>query len=195
MPTPPQTAYNLVGGFNKRLGAAWEDIRPSVASWSDMTVVDERPHGFGDAIAVYLHHMGTPRQTDDEKAIIRVITRYHRAKGWGTCGYHICIGQHKAWLTTPLKLMSHHTYGHNREGIGICILDDLTEQGPTKEQLELLRKTLWVLWEFLGGNWGQFRFTHIISHNHVVPATDCPAKLKRAFTWGAAWGLDEVVHG
>ena len=102
---PPSREYSLKAGLTRWLGQSWVDLRDRVKSWSDWSVVKERPRSFGDIETIALHHLGTVPQTDDEEKLIEIVTRYHRGKGWGTIGYHFCIGKETVYFTAPVKVL------------------------------------------------------------------------------------------
>lgn len=75
------------------------------------------------------------------------ITRWHKARGWRTIGYHFVIYRdgsvHKG---RNLEEIGAHCVGHNAHSVGICYIGGLTADGKTskdtrtQEQRTALRK-------------------------------------------------------
>lgn len=75
------------------------------------------------------------------------ITRWHKARGWRTIGYHFVIYRdgsvHKG---RNLEEIGAHCVGHNAHSVGICYIGGLSADGKTskdtrtQEQRTALRK-------------------------------------------------------
>jgi N-acetylmuramoyl-L-alanine amidase len=62
------------------------------------------------------------------------IDRWHRAKGWAGCGYHIVIPLDGIMQSgRAAHLVGAHTYGKNKDSIGICIIGGLDKDGKPKD--------------------------------------------------------------
>lgn len=58
------------------------------------------------------------------------ITRWHKAKGYFTIGYHFVIRRNgKIENGRPIEQPGAHAQGHNAESIGICLAGGIDENG------------------------------------------------------------------
>ena len=72
---------------------------------------------------------------------VETITRWHKARGFNTIGYHffisregtICIGR-------PLSTAGAHCKGHNAHSIGICYEGGLNEKGEPADTRTLAQR-------------------------------------------------------
>ena len=77
------------------------------------------------------------------------ITRWHKAQGWVTIGYHYIVHlDGSVHAGRSMDLAGAHCYGHNKESIGVCYIGGLAADGRTPkdtrtpEQRAALRKLL-----------------------------------------------------
>ena len=77
------------------------------------------------------------------------ITRWHKAQGWVTIGYHYVVHlDGSVHVGRSMDLAGAHCYGHNKESIGVCYIGGLAADGRTPkdtrtpEQRAALRKLL-----------------------------------------------------
>lgn len=77
------------------------------------------------------------------------ITRWHKAQGWVTIGYHYVVHlDGSVHAGRSMDLAGAHCYGHNKESIGVCYIGGLAADGRTPkdtrtpEQRAALRKLL-----------------------------------------------------
>jgi len=92
---------------------------------------------------IFLHHsaiMGNERQIDR-------IDASHKARGFPRgsmgyyCGYNIVIEKDGHKIRTRRDSEDGaHTFGHNEEGLGVCLAGNFKHEKPTKQQLHSLRK-------------------------------------------------------
>jgi len=95
-----------------------------------------------------------------------------------TCPYHFLIEKSgRILFMVALKYLTHHAYGANNTGIGICFEDDANEK-----QMQSGRFLIAALEELMGGDWGAHRRLGLIPHSMVWNGekwhTTCP---------GAVW--------
>jgi N-acetylmuramoyl-L-alanine amidase len=81
------------------------------------------------------------------------INRWHKAKGWAGCGYHIVLPLGgRVQYGRSLNRTGAHTYGKNSDSIGICIIGGLDKDGKpkdtrTQEQIDTLKAVISALKE------------------------------------------------
>lgn len=87
-----------------------------------------------------IHHQGG-NAFPPYDATIRAIWNYHvNSNGWEDIGYHWLIDpdgiiyKGRAWLGENENVIGAHMCGCNANKLGICLLGDFTDQGPTNEQ-------------------------------------------------------------
>lgn len=108
-----------------------------------------------------VHHMAS------EAPLINQANYHVNGRGWARIGYHIVIANNKVYQTNYLDTESYHTSGHNRTGIGIAILGDLSKRNITQLERDLLTAVLVSLHAL-------FPNAQIKGHNQLT-ATSCPA--------------------
>lgn len=66
----------------------------------------------------------------EQQVTVADITRWHREKGWATCGYHyvICLDG-TIQNGRPIEEMGAHCKGHNTNSIGVCYVGGLAADG------------------------------------------------------------------
>ena len=81
--------------------------------------------------AVVLHHVGNT----DKDINVAAIHRWHRQNGWAGVGYHYLIRKDGSIERgRPLETVGAHTYDHNDNTVGICIVGNFELSRPTSEQ-------------------------------------------------------------
>ncbi len=83
---------------------------------------------------------------------VREITKWHRAQGWATIGYHYVIRRSgKVETGRPVDAIGAHVQGRNHDSVGICLVGGLNnatfkpENNYTPQQWEALKKLLTTL--------------------------------------------------
>lgn len=104
---------------------------------------------------------------------------YHRVvNGWNDIGYHYVIGNgHKGYSTAgaiepgrPIDIQGAHCAGHNKNSIGICLIDNsdhFSVTPPSTIELHALENLLLYLLDKFGGD------CDIFGHSDLAPKS-CP---------------------
>ena len=62
------------------------------------------------------------------------VTKWHKARGFNTIGYHYLIGLNgEIWTGRPLEQAGAHTEGYNANSIGICYVGGLDANSKPKD--------------------------------------------------------------
>jgi hypothetical protein len=180
--------YSLMRAFPKRGIEDVVDARPEIESFSDQEALQALWRPFSLIRLVVVHHSGSDLATQTPLTIARYRVL---EKGDPTIPYHFCVDlEGRLWFTARLcwELPNSGKSATNAESVSVCVLGDFREHGPTAKQLDTLRRLVWwVVPEFLGGGWGQYRGVYVIPHGRLV-ATACPgSNLVDALVWEGSW--------
>jgi N-acetylmuramoyl-L-alanine amidase len=86
-----------------------------------------------DINKIILHCSATPEGRDVKVDDIR---RWHLANGWDDIGYHFCIyADGSIHRGRDLDKSGAHTYGHNRNSIGICYIGGVDKEMNAKDTM------------------------------------------------------------
>lgn len=86
-----------------------------------------------DISKIILHCSATPEGRDVKVDDIR---RWHLANGWDDIGYHFCIyADGSIHRGRDLDKSGAHTYGHNRNSIGICYIGGVDKEMNAKDTM------------------------------------------------------------
>lgn len=114
---------------------------------------------------ITVHHTDTPNADPDPAATIRAIYEYHAITlDWGDIGYHFLIdeagtvyeGRYSgddaipAFNTDGDMVTAFHTAGFNSGNLGIALLGNLVDQGPTDAAKASLTRLIKVISRFKG---------------------------------------------
>ncbi len=104
---------------------------------------------------------------------VREIDRWHRAKGWKSCGYHYVVRRDgTVEVGRPVEEVGAHCLNRNRHSIGICYEGGLDASGnPADTRTEAQKKALRELLQQLHA---QFPRAIIAGHNVFNPMKACP---------------------
>ncbi|MEK8143049.1 peptidoglycan recognition family protein [Streptomyces sp. M10(2022)] len=149
---------------------------------------------------ITIHHTDTPNDDTDPAATVRAVYEYHAIDNdWGDIGYHFLIDQQGRiyegrWSGEDgvpghdkdgKVVTAFHTGGFNSGNLGIALLGNLQEQGPTDAARDTLTKLVSVLTRLHGLD-PQARLTYVNPVNAVTKEvnalsghsdwleTDCP---------------------
>jgi hypothetical protein len=180
--------YSLMRAFPRRGIEDVVDVRGEIESFSDAGALQALWRPFKLIRVVVVHHSGSDLATQTPLTIARYRVM---EEGDPTIPYHFCIDfDGRLWFTGRLcwKLPNSGKSVVNAESVSVCVLGDYRTREPTSAQLDTLRRLVWwVLPEFVGGGWGQYRGLYVIPHGRVV-ATQCPGeKLVDALVWQGGW--------
>lgn len=91
--------------------------------------------------AIIVHH--TASTADLTAADVH---RIHRQNGWSGIGYHLFIRKDGLIETgRPLEDVGAHTYGYNKDTIGVCLSGNFNIEYPSDAQLESATKLIGLL--------------------------------------------------
>ena len=104
---------------------------------------------------------------------VREIDRWHRAKGWKSCGYHYVVRRDgTVEVGRPVEEVGAHCLNRNRHSIGICYEGGLDASGnPADTRTEAQKKALRELLQQLHA---LFPRAIIAGHNVFNPMKACP---------------------
>lgn len=134
-------------------------------------------HGKTPVTEIFVHCSATRPDWMEGQSLdakIREITRWHRARGFGTIGYHHVIDRDGTVAKgRDESMVGAHVAGHNTGTLGICLIgghgsgeNDAFLENYTPEQEEALRKLIAEIKE-------RAQITKIRGHNEVA-AKACP---------------------
>lgn len=134
-------------------------------------------HGNTPVTEIFVHCSATRADWMEDKNLddkVKEITRWHRARGWGTIGYHHVIDRDGSIaIGRAESMIGAHVAGHNTGSIGICLIGGhgSNENGKfleyyTAEQETALRKLIAEIQT-------RANITKIRGHNEVA-AKACP---------------------
>ncbi len=126
---------------------------------------------------IVIHHSANDRDTPQGMA------EWHVQRGWDELGYHFVIGNGvrftdgEIWVGSrwPKQKTGAHckvpgNY-YNEHGIGICLIGDLNNHGPTPKQMESLTKLVVFL-----SRRCNIPPERIFTHGGVTHKTECPGR-------------------
>jgi N-acetylmuramoyl-L-alanine amidase len=119
---------------------------------------------------IIVHCTATPEGRD---VSVADVTRWHRARGFRTIGYHYLIGlDGKVYSGRPLEQVGAHCVGQNAKSVGVCYVGGCDKQMHPKDtrtaaQRESLRQLVSEL---------KARFPGATLHGHrEFAAKACPS--------------------
>ena len=120
---------------------------------------------------VILHCTATPDYTygigDFDRFKIADVDRWHRARGWDSCGYHMTVSRSGIIeFGRPMNIIGAHTLGHNKDTLGIAYFGS---QNPTKTQLRELLNLYVLIKKTTGINYNGW-----FGHNEFNKFKSCP---------------------
>lgn len=116
--------------------------------------------------AIIVHH--TASTADLTAADVH---RIHRQNGWSGIGYHLFIRKDGLIETgRPLEDVGAHTYGYNKDTIGVCLSGNFNVEYPSDAQLESATKLIGLLCQIYSLNPG----AGTVYGHRDFNATACP---------------------
>lgn len=121
---------------------------------------------------------------------VAIFDKEHRARGWDACGYHFVIcngdgggdGEVQIGPRWPIQKQGAHTGAtpgneYNEYGIGICLVGDFSNRGPSAAQLASLNR----LTNYLAARY-RISPDRVIGHRDAPGhATECPGDVLEAY--------------
>lgn len=105
---------------------------------------------------IIIHHTGNPR------TIQKIIDLHVNKNHWTSIGYHFLIGKNgQIYYSRELSNPGAHTYGFNKEAIGIGFFGNFSKVEPTEKQIESGKKLILALKE-------NFKIKQILGHNQAI---------------------------
>ena len=87
---------------------------------------------------IIVHCSATPEGKD---FTVADITRWHKARGFNTIGYHYVIYRDGTVHTgRPVSVIGAHCEGHNANSIGVCYVGGLTSDGKKAKDTRTLKQ-------------------------------------------------------
>lgn len=150
----------VVALLRQRLGAKFVDARQRYQS----------NYPYADSASmryIVVHHTATGRDTG-----LDTIETEHKARGWSGIGYHAIIRRGVLYLISSLDIERAHTFGRNRDGLGVCLTGNYAYgEVPQGEDVDLLREFIRAVDEGYGHR------KEVVGHGQVAVAghgTACP---------------------
>ncbi len=130
---------------------------------------------------ITIHHDGVSyrgRTMAQARTRLKQIQSYHQnTRDWADIGYHFAIDpQGVVWQGRELRWQGAHVGGANEGNIGVMLLGNFEEQGPTGSQVAGLQRIVVTLQQRFGVPQARVR-TH---REWPTASTECPGRLLQA---------------
>jgi len=107
-------------------------------------------------IKIIVHHVGQFR------TIQQIIDQHVDKNRWTSIGWHFMISKKGTiYYSRDLKYAGAHTFGYNKNSIGIALFGNLDEIEPSEKQLKSLKL-------LIDGLKNEFKIRKVLSHNHAI---------------------------
>ncbi len=107
-------------------------------------------------IKIVVHHTGK------SKKIQQIIDLHVKKNRWSTIGYHFMISKKGTiYYSRSLNYAGAHTFGYNRNAIGIALFGNFDVDEPTEKQIESLNRLIEVLCN-------EYEIKNILGHNEAI---------------------------
>lgn len=108
-----------------------------------------------------------------QQSSLEDIDRWHRARGWKSCGYHFVVRRDGTVETgRPVEQVGAHCQYHNKYSIGICYEGGLDEAGKPADTRTPKQKL--ALRQLLNQLHSQFPKALVVGHHDLNPMKECP---------------------
>jgi len=102
---------------------------------------------------------------------VRMIDRWHREKGWLSCGYHHVIKRDGGIENgRSHEQVGAHVQGHNANSIGICMAGGVDNAGRPKDNFEAVQKK--SLKSLVYGLLTLYPGARVVGHRDLSPDTN-----------------------
>jgi len=111
-------------------------------------------------IKIIIHHTG-----ENQNTIQKIIDKHIKKNRWSSIGYHFMIGKNgQIYYCRNLKNAGAHTFGYNRNSIGIALFGNFDEVMPTEKQITILKKLVFAIEK-------NYKIRKIYGHNQAIYKT------------------------
>lgn len=154
---------DLVKVLTAEFGTQFDDIRtilPTTGVFAGRTLDQIRYVG--------IHHTGSGTSP---KTLSATIAKAHLATGWPAIAFHFLVYPTKVRYCGSLATSRADLPGHDTDSVGVALVGDFSQQSPDPRALDLARRLLNILDQFLG------RSLTRRGHRDLAPGdppTDCP---------------------
>lgn len=105
---------------------------------------------------IIIHHTG------NTKTIQKIINLHVNKNKWTSIGYHFLIGKNgQIYYSRDLSSPGAHTYGFNKEAIGIGFFGNFNKNQPSEKQIEIGKKLILLLKE-------NYKIKKVLGHNQAI---------------------------
>ncbi|XP_061190662.1 peptidoglycan recognition protein 1-like [Saccostrea echinata] len=122
---------------------------------------------------VYIHHGATPGCHNKAECIrlVQSYQNYHMdTHGWPDIGYSFIVGEDgNIYEGRGWNEIGAHTYGHNYDGLGFCVMGDFTSHVPNDLAINALKSLI-----ACGVNSGRITQNYVLKGHRDVGQTSCP---------------------
>jgi len=128
-----------------------------------------------DIDTIVVHCTATPA---GRPVTVQDVTRWHKARGWRTIGYHWLVGlEGERWMGRPESEIGAHVRGHNTGSIGVCYVGG-GKPGAWRDTRTAAQEEAFV--EVIEDLMGRHPIRYIVGHNDFDPHKACPCFDARA---------------
>jgi len=107
-------------------------------------------------IKIIVHHVGKT------KTIQEIIDLHVKKNHWSSIGYHFLIGKRgQIYYSRDLKYAGAHTFGYNKNSIGIALFGNFDETEPTTKQIVSLNNLVDALKQ-------EYKIKKVLGHNQAI---------------------------
>jgi hypothetical protein len=107
-------------------------------------------------IKIIVHHTGK------NNTIQKIIDQHVKKNHWSSIGYHFMISKKGTiYYSRDLKYAGAHTFGYNKNSIGIALFGNMDEVKPTQKQITSLKNLIATLKN-------EFKIKKILAHNQAI---------------------------
>lgn len=107
-------------------------------------------------IKIIIHHTGK------SNTIQKIIDLHVKKNHWASIGYHFMISKKGTiYYSRELKYAGAHTFGYNKNSIGIGLFGNFDEVEPTEKQIESLKRLISTLKK-------EYDIKRVLAHNEAI---------------------------
>lgn len=103
--------------------------------------------------------------SDSEFGDVKMITDWHKQRGFNTIGYHfVILSDGSIEIGRDISSPGAHCLGHNKNSIGICLIG---KNNFSQKQFETVKQLILTLKL-------KYKINSIVGHNHYDKSKTCP---------------------